>query len=102
MAKRKMGRPPLKIDSVEYRKRRDYQKKYYQKNIEKAKEYQRQYNLNHKKKTPKKPTPKDTFKPLPIKDSFNCSDIMNMSPEKMTKTINGIIRGKYIFTGTKE
>ena len=94
--KDKIGpRPKDKDKLVEWRKK--YQHEYYLLHRDKALEYQRWYNVNVKKKIShgwgnSKPGPKPK-KPIvreAVQSSYNKSDLMWMTPEKMEKVVNKI------------
>lgn len=85
MPENKSGRPPLKRDS--------YYRDYYAKNRLKFRDYAK--NSREKKKL------KKTFKPLPPKDAFNYSDLMQMTPEQLSATIERILKKEFILTGDK-
>jgi hypothetical protein len=80
--------------------RREYQRKYYLAHKEKAKEYQRLYNLTHKKK--QRAGVKDTngieFIRERYKRTINTHDLMHSPVEKTLKMLEGIIKGKRLFT----
>jgi hypothetical protein len=66
---------------------------------EKAKEYQRQYNLTHKKKA-RAGRGKASFSSSRevVRSTFNTADIMHAPVEKTLKMLEKIIRGERLFT----
>jgi len=69
-------------------------KDYYRKNREKAKEYQKLYYLNHKKKSCIKDPDADREK---TKSAFTARDIIYSSPEKAVKIFDLILKGERQF-----
>jgi len=66
---------------------------------EKAKEYQRQYNLTHKKKARGGRGKSSFTAPREVvRTTFNTSDLMHAPVEKTVKMLEKIIRGERMFT----
>lgn len=77
--------------------RRAYLRRYYQEHKERAREYQRQYNLMHKKKVRLgdngSTAPRERFR-----CTFNASDIMRAPTEKSVRYLQMILAGDRYFT----
>lgn len=92
-------KPRSKLSTAEAR--REYQRRYYQRNKEKAKEYQRQYNLTHKKKAQggsgRGRKGKNAEREV-VRTTFNEDDIMHAPMGKTLKLLEKIIKGERLFT----
>lgn len=78
--------------------RRAYLREYYQKNKERAREYQRQYSLKHRRKSTapgcsSSGTGREAFRTV-----FNMGDIMQSPTEKSLKILEQILKGERFFT----
>ncbi|UCG61004.1 MAG: hypothetical protein JSV52_11840 [Candidatus Zixiibacteriota bacterium] len=89
------SRPVRKISEA----RRAYLRRYYEANREKAREYQRRYNLVHKKKV-RMASKLDGASRLreAVRETFNASDIMQAPTEKSVQILNLILKGERYFT----
>jgi len=68
-------------------------------NKEKAKEYQRQYNLTHKKKARGGRGRASLVAPREVvRSTYNTSDIMHAPVEKTVRMLEKIIKGERFFT----
>lgn len=78
--------------------RTEYQRAYYKVNAEKAKTYQHEYNLTHRrnKSTTDKP-PK--AKRQVIKTSLNSSDLLHIPIEKFEKAVSKILKKERVYVG---
>jgi hypothetical protein len=77
-------------------KRVEYQKDYYLAHIDKAKEYQRVYNLVYKKK--KRVGKQDEAPRIKKKTAFTPSCLQGMDSSKFADAVNAVIKGKCILT----
>lgn len=78
--------------------RRDYQRRYYQLHIEKAKEYQRLYNLSHKKKGKGKGKRNFVCPRKAYQVSYSISDVQHTPAEKLPELIENFNKDERIFT----
>jgi hypothetical protein len=79
--------------------RRTYLREYYRKNRERAREYQRQYTLNHRRKSPAScGGPGGTRRRETVKRIYNAGDIMRATTEQSIRMIDQILRGERHFT----
>ena len=78
--------------------RREYQREYYQKHKDKAKEDQRLYNLTHKKKRGGRGKANFLCPRDAARMTFNTCDLMNSPVEKTLKMLEKIISGERLFT----
>jgi hypothetical protein len=79
--------------------RRTYLREYYRKNRERAREYQRQYTLNHRRKSLVCPGGSGgNRRREPIKTVYNMGDIMRATTEQSIRMIDQILRGERHFT----
>src|SRR5512141_2156187 len=91
------SQPKSRLSTAEPRQK--YQRPDYQMHKEKAKEYQRQYNLTHKKKARAgrgKSGP--SAQREVVRTTFNTADIMHSPVEKTVRMLEKIIRGERLFT----
>ena len=94
----------IPVDQAAAAARAAYQHEYYMTHREKAIEYHREYNRQHKKKQrinanyqlKHAATKKDFMRPEK-KDCYTGSELMHSSPEKVAKAIEKIIAGAAIF-----
>ncbi len=79
--------------------RRVYLRRYYEANKDKAREYQRRYNLMHKKKV-RMASKLDGASRLreAIRETYHASDIMQAPTEKSVRILDLILRGERYFT----
>ncbi|MEW6413166.1 MAG: hypothetical protein AB1483_11970 [Candidatus Zixiibacteriota bacterium] len=77
--------------------RRAYLRRYYEANKDRAREYQRRYNLMHKKKARMVGGARGGRR-QEIRETFNASDIMRSPTEKSLRIIQSILRGDRYFT----
>lgn len=81
-----------KAERIERRK--EYLRRYYLANRDRAREYQRQYSLRYRRKQ------RLTGKPVreSVQSSYTVRDIMRLPTEKAVRAINLICRGERVFT----
>jgi hypothetical protein len=77
-------------------KRREYQKRYYEANRDKALAYQRDYTKRHKKHKKSKVTTKRELRT----SAFNHSDLMWMPTNKFAESVNRITAGDAVMSPT--
>ena len=70
--------------------RRAYQREYYKLNSDKARQYQKQYNLTHKKKSRPKGSSKKSCPRLVVETHFSRSRLMHLPVERFAKAVNCI------------
>lgn len=93
--------------------RAEYQHEWYSINLEKAKEYQKAYNLKHKKKQRNAEAKRITYNKYYAKTSDKKEDreeirsvhnpvsLARLSPEKFERDFNRILSGKIDYVGSK-
>ncbi len=78
--------------------RKEYLRKYYRENRERAREYQKQYSLKHKRKARSEDLILGKGRREKIRSIFHQGDIMQSPTEKSIKMLDQILKGERFFT----
>ncbi len=78
--------------------RKEYLRRYYRENRERAREYQRQYSLKHKRKARAEDLIFGKGRREKIRSIFHQGDIMQSPTEKSIKMLDQILKGERFFT----